>query len=457
MLSEVIRAILGPRSLQNALPAAHEEPKQLSMLEARAVAAPPDDGQLTSPVINASVVTSICLPVQPLPPAHNLPSVAHPNPQEKKQFAQEVVDGRVLASATSAANEASPLFINSALHERAAASRTSRSRAAIFEPDHYRRHEGMPGHLYMARNPFHVDGLYKLGYTTLTPHERINWLNAEHSQLPDVGKFHLIHAVQVPAAYDAERALFDLLLADRPVLKREFFFHSESLLIQALDATCAFTTGRADALDDFVLSREHTTALESPPVLSHAVVPSLLTPQGGWIYITHCQWHRSNVYRISYTRNDPRLAVAVLNARQKRLTCRIGFHTLVHCVSVYDLRTLWTKVTAALESWRVEGSRVFYEASIGQLTEAIAQANPASQGKLELLTRRQDLGEVTVELVRGQVAKSWEPWAKSCPGCTAILRFTGAIGAKGKVGCPACGCMLKCTVGASKAEINANL
>ena len=455
MLIQVVRAMLGSRPSQSPPAAAKAEAKHATPSEAAGDEPPPSADPAAPPLVSAYGVSVVFPLVQLQPTTSDLPDIAYPSTPVRELPPPDAVDGRELALATPAARELAPLPYISIPDSRTDAPAAPRSRPAIFEPDHYRRHEGMPGHLYMARNPFYFDGLYKLGYTTQTPQERIDRLNTEHRQVPDVGEFHLVHAVRVPAAYDAERALFDLLGVDRPVQKREFFLHSEALLKRALDATRAFTTGDASALDDFVLTREQETALEPPPVFGHAVVQPLLSPQGGWIYVTHCQWHRSNVYRISYTRKDPRLAVSTLDARQKRLTCRIGFHTLVHCVCVDDLQASWGKVAASLEHWRVVSSKVFYEAPIAQLLEAIKQAFPVSRVPIEPLSQRLDFGDVTVELVRGQVASSWAAWAKYCPDCGAVLRFTGTVGAAEEVGCPACGCQFECTVGASKAVVSA--
>ncbi|MBV7542043.1 GIY-YIG nuclease family protein [Acidovorax sp. sic0104] len=313
----------------------------------------------------------------------------------------------------------------------------------------------MPGYLYMARNPFHLDGLFKLGYTTRSPQERIDSLNLEHREVPDVGEFHLVHSVQVPAAYDAERALFDLLAPNRPVQKREFFLLREPLLKRALDATQAFTNGDAEALDDFVLHRDQGAAFASPALVEHAAIPPLRSPGGGWIYVTRCQWHRKDLFRISYTRTDPRLALSALDARQKRFTSRIGFHTLVHCVCVDDLGAVWGTAAASLDRWRVLGSKVFFEAPLGDLSEAINRSIPAAVELAVPLKHGRNFGDVTVELVLGKASGSWAAWARPCPSCGSVLRFTGTVGAQGLVECPGCGCELECTVGASKAVVSA--
>lgn len=458
MLCQAVRAMLGNRSPKTHPAAEQAEAKHATPLEAVV------DDQFTSasheaPSLPSGTVGPFEIPVSPV----SLPQPAapergaiefHVTPLAELSPHDEGTDlGWSLA--TPEARVLAPLPYVSIPAPRTAAAATPRSRPIIFKPEHYQRHAGVAGYLYMARNPFYFDGLYKLGYTTLTPQERLNWLNAEHRKVPDVGEFHLVHAVPVAAAYDAERALFDLLGADRPVQKREFFLHSEALLKRALDATQAFTNGNAGALDDFVLSRAEDKSFENPPVVTYALIQPLSSLHGGWIYVTHCQWHRSDIYRISYTRKDPRLAVSTLNARQKRLTCRIGFHTLVHCVCVDYLKESWDKVAASLERWRVVSSKVFYEGPIEDMSRAISLAVAVSQAPAAPLSQSQDFGDVTVELVPGQAASSWAAWARPCPCCDAVLRFTGTVGAKGVVECPACGCQLDCTVGASKAMVSA--
>lgn len=331
----------------------------------------------------------------------------------------------------------------------------------LFDPEHYRRHAGVPGYLYMARNSFHVEGLFKLGYTSQTPELRVTHLNNEHRLMPDVGEFQLVHWAPVPAAYDAECALFDLLRADRPVAKREFFHHSEALLKKAIDATQAFTLGDPDALDEFAMwrLREPDVARRARP--SHVQILPVTSPSGGWIYAVQCEWHRNDVFRVSYTSKDPLLALSELDARQRRLTCRIGFHSLVHCQAVADLRTSWNAVAERLEPWRVKTSKVFFEIELEQLAVEITAAaipvpapTPTQELPMPALRPKQGMtGEVSVEAVGGNTASSWAPWAKACLSCGAILRFAGAVGARDAVECPCCGFDMDCIVGARGAII----
>lgn len=357
-------------------------------------------------------------------------------------------------------------FVESGASPKRASGASPKS-PVLFDPEHYRRHAGVPGLLYMARNSFHVEGIYKLGYTTQTPELRVAQLNKEHRQTPDVGEFQLVHWAPVPAAYDAERALFDLLLADRPVAKREFFHHSEALLKRAIDATQALTLGDPDALDEFAMWRVGEPDVERRARPSHASILPVPSPAGGWIYTAQCEWHRSDVFRVSYTSKDPLLALSELDARQRRLTCRIGFHTLVHCQAVGDLRASWKAVAERLEPWRVKTSRVFFEIELEQLAQEIsavarlmsvpAPAHAPSPDPSPLVPaprRRQEVtGEVSVESVGGNIASSWAPWAKACLSCGAILRFVGSVGARDAVECPCCGVYMDCTVGARGAIV----
>lgn len=455
MLDQAVRAWLGSRA----------RPMQAEEGANGAELTPPALGDAEAPQTAASHKTQISFPSEfTLVPVPETPSAPSPQPVELVIEPRDEIPDLIRKAAAPMSGaavlierkvlEVAPLAYMSAQAPRPPAVAICRSRPIIFDPEHYRRHAGVAGYLYMARNSFYYEGLYKLGYTTQTPQERINLLNKEHRQKPDVGEFHLVHAVQVPAAYDAETALFELLGANRPVQQREFFLQHEAVLKAALEATRAFTTGNDGALDDFVVDSAHQIPMEHPAAVRNARVPPLTSSKGGWIYVTRCQWHRSNLYRVSFTRKDPRNALSALDARQKRLTCRIGFHTLVHCVSVEDLQASWGEVATSIERWRVLNSKVFYDAPIEELSEAIHQACAVSQvqGRAK---REIPLGNVSVEWVHGQVASSWAAWARPCPACGAVLRFTGTVGAQGQVGCPACGCQLECAVGASKAMVTA--
>ncbi len=349
---------------------------------------------------------------------------------------------------------------------------------AIFDLEHYRRHEGVPGYLYMARNPFQVEGLFKLGYTTLTPDSRLGQLNKEHGLEPEVGAFHLVHSVPVPGAYDAEQALFDLLKAERPVEKREFFLHSEELFRRALDATASFFAGEEDALDDFVTWRVGMPDVEPPAPTRPVYVPPLAPSDDGWIYIVKCDWHRSTVFRVSYTSKDPRSVIAELDARQRKYTCRVGFHSLVHCRPVDDLNSAWAKASEGLEPWRVKSTRVFFEAPLEQLALAISAgassaSKPAPPPPLPpdapprptpaavkpepasgyasppawAIFTAGATGEVSVQLVRDSAERLRVGWDKPCPSCGKTLKFTGPVGARRVIACPSCKSSLRCAFG----------
>lgn len=305
----------------------------------------------------------------------------------------------------------------------------------------------------MARNDFHRHGLYKLGYCIQSPAGRVASLEKQHQQASDVGHFSLVHTVTVAASYDVEQALFDVLAEARPVIKREFFFQSEDFLKRALNAAHAFSFGDANALTDFY---EWSLGQEKwllPKRGLHVPVHPLANPSGGWIYITRVDWHREHVYRVSFARRDPRQKLMELDALQKKLTCQIGFHTLASCVSVDDLKSSWKALSPQLAAFRVKGSRVYFDAPLQVLTQLIADACRAPVPEISQISDA--LGrQVFVQQVFGRVDPSWAPWSATCFWCGVTLRFSGAIGARDGVECPACKSALFCSIGASRAILS---
>ena len=320
----------------------------------------------------------------------------------------------------------------------------------VFDPEHYRRHAGVPGYLYMTRNSFYKDGLYKLGYTTLTPEARIASLNREHQQASDIGQFELVHSVKVTASYDAEQALFDVIAATRPVVKREFFYQSEGFLKRAMDATHAFSFGNTNSLTDFYEWSLHQEdwAKFRPEKPQSVDVPSNEKSTGGWIYVVRGEWHREHIYRISYSGKDPRKKLSEMDAVQRRLTCQIGFHTLTACVLVDELKSSWNALAPSLCKWRVPGSKLYYDAPLKellQLIESVRVSEPILLSPIQKSTNT--IGLISVQQVRGRVSSSWAAWSGSCPHCRLTLRFTGAIGSSDFVQCPVCEGVLRSTIG----------
>ncbi len=195
----------------------------------------------------------------------------------------------------------------------------ARKRAKAFDPAHYSRHTGVPGFLYIARNDCHQLGLYKMGYATVAPPERIKTLNQQHKRASDVGHFSLVFASPVSGSYDAEQALFDVIAAKRVVAKREYFFERSDFLIKALQAASIFNNGNPDALDDFMDWSLGQASWEKcrPAIRDSVPVPPKMKQTDEWIYVLQNTWHRDSIFRVGHTKNDPLIILAELNRKHR--------------------------------------------------------------------------------------------------------------------------------------------
>lgn len=322
------------------------------------------------------------------------------------------------------------------------------------DPDHYRRHTGVPGYLYIARNDFHQIGLHKIGYTTLTPAQRIKTLNQEHSYSSDVGNFSLVHSVQVGGSYDAEQALFDAIAESRAVAKREYFFERSEFLIKALQSASVFNNGNPDALNDFLdwSLDQDSWRKYLPPPLQEATVPPKLKSTDGWIYAARNPWHRDSIFRIGMSKNNPQIKVDELNQAQRQLTCQIGFYKLVECEVVGDHAEAFNRFKKLIHDYKIPGSRAFFDVPLPTLREALAQATREGERCNRVSAPLEFTDQILVDIVPLKPHPSWVAWTGYCSTCGQLLRFRGAIASAGLVVCPACGGQIRCRIGASKVE-----
>lgn len=349
---------------------------------------------------------------------------------------------------------------------------TTRTPAQVVTPEHYRRHAGVPGFLYIAHNDEHRAGLFKIGYTTGSPQVRMASLNKEHKEASDIGVFHLVHSVPVAASYDAEQALFDAITAQRVAERREFFFGSQDALIRAVNAAARLTYGDADPLNTiYAESSTWATANQGmgpslPPVQTQA----LQTLEHGWVYICRNPWHREDTFRVSFTKVDPKKRLEELNAGQRRFTSQIGFYRIVACVQVISVQDVYRKLQSMLASYRVKGSRVFYQAPLPVLCARVetAVSTGSSARNLDGAGLVQTVGttainpdgehrSIVVELIHGTPHFTWAAWTAACPACRQRLRFKGQIGARGNVNCPSCSGSICTVIGASGVRVEGGL
>lgn len=91
---------------------------------------------------------------------------------------------------------------------------------------HFRRHEGIPGYLYIARNEFFGPDLYKVGYTTEKCAQiRINKMNKKFHEggAAALGFFKLAYEKKTLNSYGAEQIAHSILNKYRATPNREHF------------------------------------------------------------------------------------------------------------------------------------------------------------------------------------------------------------------------------------------
>lgn len=328
--------------------------------------------------------------------------------------------------------------------------RQVRRRPAPLSADHFRRHAGIPGFLYVARNSEHRDSVFKVGYTTVAPAERIASLNREFISSSGIGHFRLIHSAPAAEAYDSEQILFELLVRFRISQGREFFCVPEDFLVECLDAVVAQKS------EDFSVLNEKRASADDLSVdliwlYNHGdrvvVAPARVDQLAGWVYVIRNDCHRAETFKIAFSAGDPVEQVRCFNASQRRLTSHIGYNRLVHCLSVRDPSGHVRRLLKELAVHRIDARKAFLRIPlsllIGSLNSAANNAPLVSEATLPVGSA---VGAISVEVVVGAVKSSWKAWTAACQGCGFMLRFTGIIGATEIVGCPVCGQRIRCTL-----------
>ncbi len=314
----------------------------------------------------------------------------------------------------------------------------ARKRAKVFDPAHYSRHSGVPGFLYIARNDFYQPGLHKIGYTTLTPPERIKTLNQQHNHASDLGRFSLVFSSPVGGSYDAEQALFDAIATTRVAKKREYFLERSEFLIKALQAASIFNRGNPDALDEFLdwSLDQDSWKTHRPPILDEVTVPPKLNSTDEYIYVLRNPWHRESIFRFGRTKNDPRIKLAELNRKQRELTCQIGFYKLVECIAVDDLETMFPRFKVLVQPYKVVGSRTFVDMPLDSLTAAIIRAaeDPSVQASRNQARNRKAKQQAT----RASTDLFTEKSSSPTQGATTARRHAIPRSRKGWIDCPNC-------------------
>lgn len=224
---------------------------------------------------------------------------------------------------------------------------------AASRPPDFEANLGVPGHLYLARNPLHRAELFKIGQTRHRAQQRVRTLNEELEQVRDIGRFRLEHSAPVSDAFGAEQAVFALLAECRVAPPKEFFLGNIDMLREAID--CVASGGAAAAFrarwdEQLSAAVERRRQVRGPP-WQHP--PGLTGNATGWVVVLRDDWHADDIYRIGHTRRDPLETVRRLN-RQRQASATVGFFRPVLTVPVRDAPNTARAVLSRLGAHRVD-------------------------------------------------------------------------------------------------------
>ena len=259
------------------------------------------------------------------------------------------------------------------------ASDTRRPPRPILKPEDFTRNAGKRGFLYLARNPEHWDGLFKVGQTEKHPRIRVGQLNTLHAKHKDIGAFELLDVVEVADAYGAEQVLFLVLSDLRPVAGREFFIANRAYLSKVMRAVANLISGRAEELNNLYRDLNPSDFPAWP-----GKTPWYRRPHSsggiGWVYLARCQYHLADTYIFGATKETPEAEVAKLNDGQRSDTPQIGFYTVVFALPVWDTKASRTVGWRALGPWKLNGSRSYVRGPLAQIAETLTAALRAEAG-----------------------------------------------------------------------------
>lgn len=148
-----------------------------------------------------------------------------------------------------------------------------RQRSTAKADAHFKRHQGLPGWIYAARNKILQDNVFKVGYTTATPEVRVKSLNTEQrNRTSQVGFFELVFKRPVIDAYGAEQRLFAAINASRVTKGKEFFCMPLDELAAAIVAAVRDTNEQTIAFQNCPACRA-VVRFTPLPMVSHLCLP----------------------------------------------------------------------------------------------------------------------------------------------------------------------------------------
>lgn len=249
----------------------------------------------------------------------------------------------------------------------------------VLKPADFQRNAGKRGFLYLARNPEHWDGLFKVGQTLRHPRFRVQELNTLHATHKDIGSFELLDVVEVADAYGAEQVLFLVLSDLRPVPGREFFVADQAYLSKVMRAVADFISGRPDELNNLYRDLD-PDGFPSWPGKTPWYRRPHASGANGWVYLARCQYHLADTYVFGATRETPEAEVAKLNDGQRSDTPQIGFYAVVFALPVRDTKASRTIGWRALAPWKLHGSKSFVRGPLALINRALTDSLHAAAG-----------------------------------------------------------------------------
>lgn len=161
--------------------------------------------------------------------------------------------------------------------------RTKRRRARL-DPAHFARHSGLPGHVYVARADEHGADIFKVGYTTRSPDDRVKHLNDEQRRATSgIARFRLVVAVPVADAYGAEQAVLAAVRAHRISKRKEFVRMPLVELQRVIEEEAAFVNERTIAFRQCPACKETVRFVPQPGrevICNHCAAVLELGPTG---------------------------------------------------------------------------------------------------------------------------------------------------------------------------------
>ena len=332
----------------------------------------------------------------------------------------------------------------------------------LLDAAYYSRHRGVPGYLYAARNNSHLDGAFKLGYTTVLPIQRIEKLSEQCAQQAhDVGEFRLVHAVPVSNSYDMEQMLFHALVSRRIDVHKEFFFGSSKGLCAALEAA-----GAADRAASVTPLVEYLQTADLGEDRVESARPNFSEEKTGtqtsqFVAICRNRFHAADIYKLI---GGARLARLVnnLNERQRECTSQLGEYDVLHVQRVLNAKLVLRDFSTRSAELRIRPAQDFYRAPFPTLLSLLVERIAAVDRPCHPVSRRSPLVDVEEDhfpicetslpsiactVIRGHPSASWAPWTVECL-CGSRLRVTAAIGNQGEIECPNCRRTRSCRQGA---------